>query len=117
VRSALAAHDEILAFREVIQLADDLAHESPAVRVALSVTAPPPVGDARFDALIAAVTDYRLTSVRAPRPEWLASNTYRLAEPWDVEQVAALRDEARRRTPASIRRHGIYLAESELMSV
>jgi transcriptional regulator with XRE-family HTH domain len=117
VRAALEANDETLAFREVIQLADDLAHESAAIRVALSVTAPPPVGDARFDALIAAVTDYRLTSARAPRPEWIASNNYRLSEPWDVESVPALRADARRRTPASIRRHGVFLADSELASV
>jgi len=117
VRAALDASNEPLAFREVIQLADDLAHETAAIRVALSVTPPPPVGDARFDALIAAVTDYRLTSVRAPRPEWLARTEYRLVDPWDVENVPALRPGARLRTPPSIRRHGIYLAESELASV
>ena len=117
VRRALEANNETLAIREVIQLADDLAHESAAIRVALSVTPPPPVGDSRFDALIAAVTDYRLTSARAPRPEWLASAKYRLVDPWDVESVPALRADARKQTPASIRRHGIYLAESELASV
>lgn len=116
VRNALADHDERSAWREVIQLNDDLRAAEPATRVALSVTAPAPTGDPRFDALLAAVTDFVLSRSRLPRPSWLTEDEWTLAQPWDVEDVPALRVAARAATPASIKRHGIYLDHTVLES-
>ena len=98
IRSALACRDENWAWREVIQTSDDLAREAPVVRVALSIVRPLPVGD------------------QLPRPGWLDHRAFTLDEPWDVEQLAELREHARSTTPTSISRHGVYLAATELAS-
>jgi transcriptional regulator with XRE-family HTH domain len=117
LREALDEGNQSTAWREIIQLADDLARENGATRVALTVTKPLPVGDARYDALLAAVTDFRLSQDRLPRPEWLDDSEYRLEEPWDVEEIPALQSVARRQTPEAIARHGVFLREAELASV
>jgi transcriptional regulator with XRE-family HTH domain len=117
LRQALDEGNESTAWREVIQLADDLAREDGATRVALAVTRPLLVGDARYDALLAAVTDLRLSQDQLPRPKWLDGSEYRLDEPWDVEEIPALQANARQQTPQAIARHGVFLREAELASV
>lgn len=117
VRRALDAGDERTAWREVIQLNDDLRGADRATCVALAIAPPGRTGDSRFDALIAAVTDSALVDARLPRPEWLDQDAWALGEPWDVEEVQSLQSKARKATPAAIRRHGIYLDRAVLASV
>lgn len=116
VRCALRARDERTAWREVIQLNDDLRAADRATRVALAIAPPGRTGDPRFDALIAAVTDAALVDARLPRPSWLDESPWTLTEPWDVEEVPSLRAAARTATPAAIRRHGVYLDRAVLAS-
>jgi transcriptional regulator with XRE-family HTH domain len=117
VRRALDAGDERSAWREVIQLNDDLRGADRATCVALAIAPPGRTGNAYFDALIAAITDSALVDARLPRPGWLDESAWTLDEPWDVERVPSLRESAREATPAAIRRHGIYLDRSVLLSV
>lgn len=117
VRRALEAKDEHWAWREVIQLNDDLRGADRATRVALAIAPPGRTGDSRFDALIAAVTDSALVDARLPRPKWLDEATWTLNEPWDVEQIPSLQASAREATPAAVRRHGVYLDRAVLASV
>jgi transcriptional regulator with XRE-family HTH domain len=115
--SHLAAKDERSAWREIIQLNDDLRRVDGATRVALVINPPAPTGDVRFDALIAGVIDCALTDDALPLPTWLQESKYTLSEPWDVEEVPSLRRDARRNTPAPLVLHGIYLDRSVLVSV
>jgi transcriptional regulator with XRE-family HTH domain len=117
VRRALDEHDERSAWREVIQLNDDLRGADRATCVALAIAPPGRTGDPRFDALIAAVVDFALVDARLPRPQWLDDATWTLDEPWDVEDVPALQHAARKSTPAAVRRHGVYLDRAVLVSV
>lgn len=117
VRRALDAGDQRTAWREVIQLNDDLRGADRATAVALAIAPPGRTGDTRFDALIAAVTDAALVDSRLPRPTWLDDHAWALDEPWDVEEVPALRDAARQATPAAVRRHGIFLDRAVLSSL
>ena len=117
VRRALAEHDERSAWREIIQLNDDLRAADAATCVTLAVTPPALTGHAHFDALLAAITDAALTDRRLSRPAWLDDERWRLTESWDVEDVPALQQAARRSTPKAIRRHGIYLDRAVLESV
>lgn len=116
ISEALAEGDESWAFREVIQVSDDLASVPGALRVALAVGPAVPTGDARFDALLAGVVDYWLGADRLPRPGWLDDAGWTLDVGWDVEPVPSLRSAARRATPKAIARHGVFLAASELAS-
>ncbi len=117
VRAALDADDERTAWREVIQLNDDLRAADPATAVALAIAAPGPTGDVRFDALIAAVTDCALSDAQLPLPAWLREDAWVLDRFWDVENVPTLRVAARDQTPEAISRHGIYLDRAVLESV
>lgn len=117
VRRALDARDERSAWREVIQLNDDLRGADRATCVALAIAPPGRTGDSRFDALIAAVTDSALVDARLPRPEWLDEDAWSLLEPWDVEEIPSLRKAAREATPPAIRRHGVFLDRAVLASV
>lgn len=117
VRRALDARDQRSAWREVIQLNDDLREADRATCVALAIAPPGRTGDFRFDALIAAVTDAALVDARLPRPEWLDEDAWNLTEPWDVEEIPSLRKAARMATPPAIRRHGVFLDRAVLASM
>jgi hypothetical protein len=117
VRRGLDGDDVRSAWREVIQLNDDLRSADRATRVALAIAPPGRTGDPRFDALIAAVTDCALVDARLPRPNWLDEPQWTLDDPWDVEDVPTLQQAARDATPIAIRRHGIYLDRAALASV
>jgi transcriptional regulator with XRE-family HTH domain len=106
-----ARHSEGVAFRALIGLSDDLAAVPGPLRVALCVAAPPPCGDARFDAAVAAIVDYHLIKDTLPLPEWVREPSRVLLEPWAVSPYTDLSE-----VPAVFQRHGVLLAESELAS-
>ena len=110
---SITAGDEDLAYRIVIQIADDLASVDPAVRVALSCLRPGACGDPRFDAFVAGVVEHRLVEVSAPLPSWL-SDVPVLDEAWvvDPDDVGDALDG----TPPALRRRGVVIGEWELMS-
>ena len=103
---------EAVAFRVLISLSDDLNNAEAGVRVALCVAPPPPCGDTRFDAALAAVVEYHLTARNLPVPRWVDEENRVLTFPWVATQGV---DEAE--VPAAFLRHGVLLAESELASV
>jgi len=115
--AALEGGDEKSAWRVFIQLSDDLVRAEPALRVALCVAEPARTGEIRYDALLAGIVDHWLTSGRLPVPMWVRTSERICRPSWDVETLPQLRDTARRHTPPGLRRHGVYLAASELASV
>ena len=105
-------------FRAVIQLADDLAHSAGALRSALAITPPAPSGDTRYDAFIAGVVETRLSEQGLALPTWV-NEAPRLSEPWFVDEWSA---EERAQstinaTPPPLRKRGVILDASELVSV
>jgi hypothetical protein len=101
VRRALGSGEQERAFREALQLSDDLAASEPAVRAALCAAAPELTGDARYDALIAGLVEFHL-----PR-----------ASRWYVDDTPELAELNLNETPPALLRHGVVLAASELASV
>lgn len=101
---------EPVLLRIVLQLADDLAREHGAERVALTVSPPGPTGDARIDAFIAGVAERRLNEERLPHPRWLAKAGF-LTAPWTPSGLI----------PSSpvpeLERRGVLVDESDLASV
>ena len=104
------------AYRAVLGLHDDLVRAEHAVRVALCVMPPPPTGDVRYDALLAALVEHDLSRDRLPVPVW-ARDPRRHAGGWWVEDLPELRDAVRKATPRAFRRHGVWLDAAELESV
>jgi transcriptional regulator with XRE-family HTH domain len=109
---ALRRRDDDRAYREVLQLNDDLRRSSPDVRVALSVLTPPPTSSQRYDALLAALVEYHLKT--GPRPSWLHEPYRSLAERWYVNDNPYLHESSIAASPKEFARRNIALAESEL---
>lgn len=116
VAAALRNGDESSAYREFIQLSDDLARESGPLRAALTALAPAPI-DSRYDALLAAVAEHYLVNAGLPLSPWINDKSRVLTDPWFVDDVSALFNKTVAETPPAFARHGVYIAGSELASV
>jgi len=112
----LQAKREDHAFREIIQLSDDLKRASRVELVCLTATEPPGTGDSRYDALIAGICDLYVTRSRVPRAEWI-SKTQALPNAWFVDDVPEFHGMALRTTPKQLAKRNVFLAASELESV
>ena len=117
VREALKQRQENTAFREVIQLSDDLAASQPAIRLALVAAPPATTGDERFDALIAGLVEYRLSGDALPLPEWVADPARRATTSWFVDATPGTEDLSRAQSPAPFSRRNVFLDATELASV
>ncbi len=67
----VADGDEEAAFRAFLRYSDNLAATEGVDRVVLAAAEPPPTGSARWDAALAAVTEYWLDLDRLPKPAWV----------------------------------------------
>lgn len=117
LRRAVRSRDDGLVYRLLIQANDDLAAESPVIRLALAVTPPPRTGDRGVDAFLAAVVDHRLRQGRVPRPDWVDDPTRVCDPPWNVAGIDGLVDEIEAHTPRSFRVRGVLIHEDDLASV
>jgi transcriptional regulator with XRE-family HTH domain len=116
IAELLAQGDERRAYRNAIQIADDLAAEHGAERVALAVAPPPTTNDDRFDALIAGITELRLRDEQLPLPAWLRNDTRTLSAQWFVDRYAIDDPAVVAATPEPLRRRGVVLDPAELIS-
>lgn len=113
VASAIRGHKDEVAFRICLELIDDLNAVTPYRLEQLTREAPPLTGDARYDALIAAIVESACVSNSAPTPPWVYEPT-RSVEKWYLTEVESLHEDADRETPPIFRRHGIFILEDEL---
>lgn len=117
IRGLLRSGQESAAFRQLIQIADDLSREHGALRVALTVAPPATVGDKHFDAFLAALVEHRLAAEQLPVPEWVSEPDRYLDEPWFVVDIPEFVEDARKTSPPEFVNHGVYVNASELESV
>lgn len=117
ISDAVEVSDDALAFRRFLQLADNLAAESGATRVGLTLTEPAPTGSGQWDAAIAALCEFRLTTQALPVPDWVTTRTGEPTDFWaprsSVYDIPA--DPAR--VPAAFLRRGILIESATLESV
>jgi hypothetical protein len=69
---------------------------------------PPPVGDERWDALLAALAEHLCAQHDLAPPEWTESRVLRRA--WFPAELAIQRVDALVWAPAAFRKHGVYLS-------
>ena len=113
----LAENREKRAFRRFLQLNDDLIGLSPEVCSELEITPPASVSDLHYDALIAGLVEYHLEKKKLPLPQWLSEKRRSLNTPWFVEDVPALHQKIKERTPKSFSKRNVFISESELASL
>lgn len=105
-------------FREVVQFLDDVASLTDAQARAAVRQEPLSTGDRRWDALLAATSEWVAAERGFKPPRWTASSRRRLPPPgWFVTPHKRLHDLVRRSTPPEFARHGVYLDETSLRSV
>lgn len=78
---AIANGAEDAAFRIFIAYSDSLAKTDGVGRVLLSAAAPAPTGSPKWDAALAAASEYWLDAAVAPKPRWLNDDARRLSSP------------------------------------
>ncbi len=115
IRLDIEAGDEDSAFREIVQISDDLRAAAPSERVVLAFAPPRSTGDPRWDNLIAGVVEHYLADVGPARPEWLSA-VAALTEVWHVDSYTARHPEDAEPTVPAARRRGVVLTRSELES-
>jgi transcriptional regulator with XRE-family HTH domain len=117
VHESLQEGNESAAFRQLLQLNDDLAREHGPLRLVLSVAPPALVGDRRFDAFLAALVEHHLAAEELPVPSW-TSEPERTAKPvWFVVDLPAYCADAYRTSPITFVRHGVFVNADDLVSV
>jgi transcriptional regulator with XRE-family HTH domain len=114
IARAVASGDSERAYRAALQLADDLGSAPPYVRLLLAAEAPTAIAPG-WDALVAAVTEWRLQQAGLPAPDWVLDTIDPDAAAW-TPPGAVLAARASRVPPAFLRR-GVFVEEDELASV
>lgn len=101
------------AYRQLIQISDDLVAADPATAVVLAYAQPSLVAPG-WDAAIAGVVEYRLSQKGAPLPRWVLE-TGGSDEPWEPLPSWYKIDPAS--VPEELRRRNVFIEAVELDSV
>ena len=109
--------DHRLAYRQFIQLADDLIAVDPVTRVVLSAEEPERTGK-RWDDAVAALVEYRLAEAGAPLPTWVTRRQGESNVTWEPQRSSRpLPIQADpEKVPDPFRRRGILIEANELLS-
>jgi len=115
--AALAQHlmttaDDRDRWKLVWEFLEEYRWESGEVQVGLVEAEPAPVGDERWDALIAALAEHLRAQHDLAPPAWTESRVLR--RPWFPAELAVQRAEALVWAPAAFRKHGVYLSAHDL---
>jgi hypothetical protein len=113
-RHLLKTADIKIRWKLVWEFMEEYRWEPDNIRPSLLIDEPAPVGDERWDALLAALAEYLAEKLPSAPPAWAASRT--LLQPWFPAELAALRAEALISAPAAFRKHGVYLSSWDLTS-
>ena len=113
----LAAHlsrttDDRIRWKLVWEFLEEYRWEPPGAQPSLLVDEPSPIGDERWDALLAALAEYLAAQHDLAPPDWAELRVLR--RPWFPAQLKVQRAEALVRAPAAFRKHGVYLSAADL---
>jgi hypothetical protein len=109
----LAGHaDESIRWKYVWEFLEEYRWEPVERRLRLLQDEPRPIGDERWDVLLAALAEHLAAGLDHPPPEWSRSRV--LARPWFPSSLRSKRVEALVWAPAAFRKHGVYLSTRDL---
>ena len=110
-RLAGTAHDK-LRWKLVWEFLEEYRWEPPKAQPSLLADEPSPIGDERWDALLAALAEYLAAPHNLAPPDWAELRVLR--RPWFPAELKVQRTDALVWAPAAFRKHGVYLAASDL---
>ena len=117
ISSAITDSDDALAFRRFLQLADNLAAETGATRVGLTLTEPAPTGSEQWDAAIAGLCELRLNADNLPVPDWVPTRVGRPDTPWTPRTSEYDIPVDPTQVPAAFLRRGVLIEAATLESI
>ena len=104
--------DDKLRWKLVWEFLEEYRWEPPSGQPSLLEEEPSPVGDERWDALLAALAEHLAAQHDLAPPQWAELRVLR--RPWFPAQLKVQRAEALVRAPAAFRKHGVYLSATDL---
>jgi hypothetical protein len=104
--------DDKLRWKLVWEFLEEYRWEPSGGQPSLLEEEPPPIGDERWDALLAALAEHLAAQHDLAPPEWAELRVLR--RPWFPAQLKVQRAEALVRAPAAFRKHGVYLSAADL---
>ncbi len=113
----LAAHlsrmtDDRIRWKLVWEFLEEYRWEPGDAQPRLLRDEPPPLGDERWDALLAALAEHLAAKHDLAPPAWTESRVLR--RPWFPAELRVQRADALVRAPAAFRKHGVYLSAADL---
>ena len=116
ITKTISRKDNGATFKRFIQLADNLAAETGATRVGLTLTEPAPTGSVHWDSAIAALCEYRLNEDKLPIPDWIKLRKGRPNEHWTPQTSDYKIDVHIASVPREFLRRGILIEAQALES-
>lgn len=116
ITKAISRNDDEATFKRFIQLADNLATETGATRVGLTLTEPAPTGSERWDLAIAALCEYRLNAGKLPIPNWIKLRKGRSDDRWTPRTSNYKIDVDIESVPREFLRRGVLIEAQSLES-
>lgn len=113
IRDCLQACDDNGALREWLVFLDDLYAVKPLRFPDLVSEPPPSTQDPRWDALIAATTEYVADQKCVTAPPW-TEQEWRKCEGWHFSGIAALAEQERADSPEPFAKRGVFLVTEDL---
>lgn len=95
------------------QFLDDFYAASPENRATMIAERPALTGDSRFDAYLAALAEYLAVHYQLPVPAWVEEPERFLEQWWFPTQFKSLHALAIVQSPASFKRRGIFVDQTE----
>jgi hypothetical protein len=118
IEVCLAQEDRALGVAEARRLAfsfgETFERLSPPERVHVVEDRPESVGDAGFDALLAAVAEHECARAQMVAPAWVNEPSRFLDTWWFVSGLRSLHADALAHSPISFARRGIFITEGAL---
>jgi hypothetical protein len=96
----------------VWEFLEEYRREPDDIQLSLLRDEPAPVGDDRWDALLAALAEHLAARHDLAPPEW--TDTRVLRQPWFPAELEIQRADALIWAPAAFRKHGVYLSARDL---
>ncbi len=104
--------DSKLRWKLVWEFLEEYRWEPVSAQPSLLNEEPPPTGDERWDALLAALAEHLAARHDLAPPEWADLRVLR--RPWFPAELKVQRAEALVWAPAAFRKHGVYLSAADL---
>jgi hypothetical protein len=108
----VAVAEERTRWKLVWEFLEEYRWEPAETQLSLLQFEPQPVGDDRWDVLLAAVAEHLCAQHDVAPPAWAEPRVLRRA--WFPAELAVQRAEALVRAPAAFRKHGVYLSAHDL---